>query len=96
MSYTLFSMTTRRARKQHKCIWCGQAINIGDTFEDERSVYEGHVQHHRWHAECLDGQRKIASEWGSDEFSAYENERPASDNRTPASAADNQLREGTV
>lgn len=53
MSYHLFSTTERMAAKKHRCIWCGEAINQGERYFDERSVYDGEIQRHRWHAECL-------------------------------------------
>lgn len=80
MSYTLFSTKTRTAIKRHRCIWCGQTIEAGASYKDERSVYDGSIQRHRWHPECL----VVAQEGfgkGEDEFTPYENERPAG---TPA------------
>lgn len=76
MSYTLFSLLTRRAKKAHRCIWCGEAIEAGALYQDERSVFYDNLQHHRWHPEC---HTAASAEWdaGEDnEFSAYENERP--------------------
>lgn len=65
------------ARKDHKCIWCGQAIPKGTEYIAERSVFDGEMQNHHWHPECLED-CKLAyageSEW---EFIPYDNERPA-------------------
>ena len=80
MSYTLLSEATRTARKQHRCIWCGQDIAAAEQYVDERSVYDGDIQHHRWHPECLDAMRDEAREWGgSFEFSPHDNDRPTKD-----------------
>lgn len=85
MSYTLFENPTRKARKQHKCIWCAEWIEEGTTYIDERSVYDGNIQRHRWHPEC-----QVALGGGEDqEFSAWDNDRPGSDAGTdqgPANA----------
>lgn len=32
MSYTLLSERTRVARKPHRCIWCWQAIKVGESY----------------------------------------------------------------
>ena len=76
MSYRLLGDAVRKAKKEHQCIWCGEPIKAGDFFRDERSLYEGQFQHHRWHPEC----DKAAAEYfadGESEFTACENERPA-------------------
>jgi hypothetical protein len=79
MTYTLLAEATRTARKRHRCIWCGQHIEPGETYRDERSVYDGELQHHRWHPECDEQfSVELAYEGGGDlEFSPYDNERPA-------------------
>lgn len=76
MSYTLLEEKIRTAKKQHKCIWCGQKIIIGDLYLDERSVYDNHLQVHRWHVECNEDakeQNRNDFEW---EFMPGENDRP--------------------
>ncbi len=76
MSYTLLSETYPTARKEHRCIWCGQSILKGTQYVAERSVFDGEMQNHHWHPECLeDCQLTNAGEcqW---EFYPYENERP--------------------
>ena len=77
MTYHLFSDTVRRAAKQHRCIWCGQAINKGDTYVDERSVYDGSIQRHRWHPECIQDARDGWAQGDDQEFLAWSNDRPA-------------------
>lgn len=78
MSYTLLSESWPVARKQHRCIWCGQRIEPGEKYRRERSVYDGAMQDHKWHPEC-DEQFGIecAAEGGNLEFSPHDNERPA-------------------
>ena len=77
MSYTLFEMPERVAlRKAHRCIWCGQTIAIGEKYLDERSVYDGNIQRHRWHPECQAVAQKEYFSGGDEEFSPGENDRP--------------------
>ena len=74
MSFTLFEKPVRKARIQHRCIWCGQPILIGERYLDERSVYDGYIQRHRWHPECDAGSTEYFRE-GEETFDAHENER---------------------
>lgn len=77
MTYHLFSDTVRRAAKQHRCIWCGQAINKGDSYHDERSVADDSFQNHRWHPECKAYANEDMLGGGDWEFLAWSNDRPA-------------------
>jgi len=53
MSYDLISKTTPRARKDHRCIWCGGTIEKGHKYIRERSTYNGEFQNHAWHEVCF-------------------------------------------
>ena len=77
MSYRLFELKTRVAQKQHRCIWCGESIEPGAKYLDERSVYEGQIQRHRWHPECMPVCQQALRESGDSDFDAYQNERPS-------------------
>ena len=72
--YVQFSLITRKARKPHLCIWCGQKIIAGEKYLDERSMFDGHIQRHRWHPECSKASQDHRDEV---EFQPYENERPS-------------------
>ena len=73
MYYTLLKETFPVARREHKCIWCGQKILVGEKHRHERSVYDG-IQDHRWHLEC----NEVAKDYfrTEEEFVPHENERP--------------------
>jgi len=78
MSYRCLGETWPRARKEHRCIWCGQSICVGETHCHERSIYDGEFQNHRWHRECHEAGRDTANfEGGSFEFDPYTNNRGA-------------------
>lgn len=86
--YTLLRESWPVARKNHRCIWCGEAITSGTLYRHEKSVYDFQFQNHHWHDECNDAFAEEMSYEGSPmEFSPYENERPVArdDARRPAS-----------
>lgn len=77
MSFTLIEQRqVRAARKQHKCIWCGEAIPEGSSYIKERSIFNDEPQSHHFHAECLGALQDAVSESGEAEFEPYVNERP--------------------
>lgn len=72
MSYELISEQHLTARKDHKCIWCGEAIEQKTTYVRERSKYLGELQDHAWHPECREASSDHFSKPDSDEdFEAY-------------------------
>lgn len=82
--YTLIRETWPKARKPHRCIWCGETIPVGMQHCHEVSHYGG-LQDHRWHAECRDAGMCYVDDGGV-EFIPYDNERPAAE--TPAEQKD--------
>jgi hypothetical protein len=74
MSYALLDETFPIARKKHRCIWCGQPVEIGEKYRREKSVYDGNMQDFKWHLECHEGAREHFRH--EEEFDAYDNERP--------------------
>lgn len=79
MSYALFDNAQRTARKPHVCIWCAELIAPGFKYFDERSVYDGHIQRHRWHPECQNASHEWCRKTGEVEFTPWENPRPKKD-----------------
>lgn len=76
MSYTLLSETTPKARKEHRCIWCGEPILVGERYRCERSVYDGQMQYHKWHLECNAAANEHFRHCIDDTFGPGEAERP--------------------
>ena len=74
--YTLFEKVRRTAKKAHRCIWCGETILPGVRYSDERSIYDGNIQRHRWHLECERAADIHFRVEGEEEFDPYENDRP--------------------
>lgn len=75
MSYVLLSEAYPKARKVHRCIWCGQTIEPSTQYRVESSRYDGQWQNFKWHLEC---NKAFASHFSreGEEFTPYENERP--------------------
>ena len=69
---------TLKARKAHRCTYCGQAIEIGMTYLTWASIsIDGEWYTNKMHPECLDDAR----EWGHAgdfEYTLFDNERPTS------------------
>lgn len=81
MSYTLFEDRVRKARKPHRCIWCPELIAKGETYHDERSVYDGNIQRHRWHPECQTAAHKFFRESCGEDFMAHSCKRGTCEER---------------
>lgn len=76
MSYVLMAGSFPKARKVHRCIWCGGAILKGEKYRNEESIYDNSWQHHKWHMECDTYAQKEHFGYGEEEFVQHENERP--------------------
>ena len=77
MTYALIRSATRAARKNHRCIWCGESIPVGLSHRYEVSKFDGDLQIHRWHSECSEAAQDYFNSGVGPDFSCYENERPA-------------------
>jgi len=82
MGYYHLSTESRKARKPHRCIWCGGVIAVGEQYTHCRGVMDGDMQTDDWHPEC---RTAAADECGTDgewEFTAYEGTRPSAGSET--------------
>lgn len=75
----------RKARKEHRCTWCGQKILAGEKYHFFVVIYEGEAQSNKFHPECEeDLQAAITDQRGGCfEFLPGEQERPKVMNETP-------------
>lgn len=71
MSWTL-DCSTPKARKDHRCIWCGETIPKGDKYSRWVGIFEGDFHCNQMHLECAE----VSSEDAEDGFDAFSNERP--------------------
>lgn len=77
-NYVLIAKDTRKARKQHRCVWCGGFIVIGERYTHERCVFDGDPQSNAWHLECEQDMSEAMDAYGDPcfEYSPWEAERP--------------------
>lgn len=54
MCYTELTRETPKARKPHKCNWCGHAILVGERYEYVAASVDREFQVTRLHLECDD------------------------------------------
>jgi hypothetical protein len=75
--FALLNEAKPKARKPHKCIWCGEQIPVGEQYLFQSIRWDGTAMNQHWHFECADAQQEEGRERGDWEFSPYDNERPA-------------------
>ena len=63
----------RKARKPHRCSYCGEPIENGDTYMFQKGNHEGAWFTSKMHHECFEDM----CESGDGEYTPYDNERPS-------------------
>lgn len=78
MSGTMTDTTIHKAvRKKHRCEWCGELIDIGDTYHRYRWFQHGEAGVCKMHPECMaDMQTAAHDEGGWIEFTPHCADRP--------------------
>lgn len=66
MSTQTAAETIQHAKKAHRCDWCAEKINIGDTYERWRWFDGGDAGTAKMHPECANASSKVAAEEGWD------------------------------
>jgi hypothetical protein len=72
------------ARKQHRCIWCPEPIDIGTKHIHEVSKYDGEFQDHRWNLECHAAMQREYDYGDDNEFDPHSHDRGTADEYRPA------------
>lgn len=65
---------TRIARRAFRCIWCGEAIGVGDMVVVQSGKFQGELQRNRYHPECCKAMEHACSldrYFGIDGFSPH-------------------------
>lgn len=52
MSYTELKCKEVKVRKQRRCYWCPEMINVGDNAQVRTYIYEGDLHYEKMHPEC--------------------------------------------
>jgi predicted RNA-binding Zn-ribbon protein involved in translation (DUF1610 family) len=71
--------TIKAAKKLHRCSWCGQRIEIGDSYKRWRCYDGGEAGTVKMHPECDEACAEELRKYGENEFMPYDNERPVAD-----------------
>lgn len=61
MSIAYLGMAVRKARKQHSCFWCRDAIAVGEQFRESRVAEDGRLDTYRLHIECEQAETRAVS-----------------------------------
>jgi hypothetical protein len=72
--YQFLKDYVHKARARHTCIWCGEMIAPGTQYTKRVSTYDGDLQSHSFHMECVEPCQTYCAD-GHGEFEPYENER---------------------
>jgi hypothetical protein len=65
---------TRKARRKHRCTYCGEEILRGTEYVHQTGVYNWRWYRNKMHPECF------GEDWYADSgFTPYSNERPVRD-----------------
>lgn len=65
---------SRKARKDHRCTYCGEAIQRGEVYSEQTGVWDGKAFRSRFHSECFEDLCD-----GEGEFTPYSQDRPRKD-----------------
>lgn len=68
----------RVARKEHRCTYCGEAINARDEYVYQTGVYDGAWYVSKMHPECFED----LGRYEEGEYTPYSNERPEREQQT--------------
>lgn len=78
MSVEIISSGQAKAKKRHRCTWCGEWIEPGESYTKEFVKVDGDPSWNKLHPECDEAVDDLASsEGGTCTYTPYDNERPA-------------------
>lgn len=72
MCLELIRVSEPKAKKEHPCIWCGEAILQGEKHHREVGKFDGRIQDGRFHEECWTASRKF---WDENDYTCEFTER---------------------
>lgn len=81
MGWEWISETEPRARKGHRCVWCGELVKVGERYARITGTYYGCFQNDAYHCECNDAAKRYFSESDEDEITPGDFMRGSTRNR---------------
>ena len=60
MSYEEIRCSCPRAKKEYKCVWCGEKILVGEVHTSRAYRFDGCFQSDRMHMECVTASGKLS------------------------------------
>ncbi len=76
MSFISLTSEIRKARVEHKCVWCGEQILKGEKYFYNTGLFDGDWQSNHWHEECIEAAREELRGNYDEEFCPYTRSRP--------------------
>lgn len=58
-----------KCRKSHRCVWCGETIEAGETVPFYKSIFDGALQNDYYHPECQEAM--LECDLDDDGYTAY-------------------------
>ena len=68
--------THPKARTEHRCIYCGGPIPVGEKYTQQTGFYDGAAYRNRYHDECYADCGNECSYYGEWEFSPFSADYP--------------------
>lgn len=68
--------THPKAKKEHRCIYCGGPILVGEQYVQQEGFYDGAPYRNRYHAECYESCADECRYYNDREFYPYNGEYP--------------------
>ena len=59
-----------KCRKSHRCIWCGETVEVGKIVPFRKYVFDGAIQNEHFHPECYEAMPNY-DDRDDDGFDAY-------------------------
>lgn len=63
--------TLQKARKEHRCIYCGGPILAKEQYRQQTGFYDDEPYRNRYHLECFTDCEETCNKYGEWEFTPY-------------------------
>ena len=77
----IFRHNKQKAKKEHKCSWCGEQIEIGETYYYQAGTYYGDFQVTKLHEDCDAACSEASYKYGMEDYEPYSYKRGTTEER---------------